>query len=753
VWQDQRFGATAIIGSRIDFTGTNIDDPRGVNIAIDGSQPDVAFDGTNYIVVYRGAGGSDGSDILARRVSATGAVIDTTPLVVDAGAGSQSVPRVAFDGANYMFVWYDSGGNMQRIRARAMGANGVFIGNAVDVSMGPTTSSKFAPAIAASPGKFLITWQEQRIVANANDIFARTLTAAGALGAELNVTNTTFDETQPAVAWNGTTFLLAFTSTTATTAKDILARRLTSNGATTGNILAVTAITGDQTHPRVAALTAGTTDFLVAFVDETSGTTFDVRAGRVSSAGVALDTVLGGGFAVATGATTYEQEPATCAMPNGEFAVVYSETAPITVSTDVWIKSVSDATGSLSSFVSPVTGGVNRQLHSSVARGSNGYLLAWEDNRGGAPGDLYGMRLDANGTPSDTPMTLQTGGNYPLHTPKVVHAGTQYVVAWESASSLYVRAFNEADGSPVGAASMVVSGGGNSLAQGVHAGSNGTDVLLTYYWLTGTLEARAMLLAGGTTAGSPIDLQESALPGTPVATATGWLVPSVGLNGKIQVVRLAADGSLVDAIMFDDITETVPVVAVIGDAALIAWAADGGTVHVKRIDLTTGTVGATTAILGGGGSYVNSIAITQGTALVTWEQMNDDIVGARIDATTLARVDATDVVLAGGAFADQDSSLAIDAAGAGVLAWTRMDTTASVNAQRVLFATLSGLALPADPDGAPDAGMMPDGGGGGGGPGLDDEGGGGCCQANGSSVPLLPALLVAAGMLVWRRRR
>jgi hypothetical protein len=111
------------------------------------------------------------------------------------------------------------------------------------------------------------------------------------------------------------------------------------------------------------------------------------------------------------------------------------------------------------------------------------------------------------------------------------------------------------------------------------------------------------------------------------------------------------------------------------------------------------------------------------------------------------------VVLAGGAFADQDSSLAIDAAGAGVLAWTRMDTTASVNAQRVLFATLSGLALPADPDGAPDAGMMPDGGGGGGGPGLDDEGGGGCCQANGSSVPLLPALLVAAGMLVWRRRR
>src|SRR5512144_1080434 len=67
----------------------------------------VAWDGTNYLVVWADVRGTTGSDVRAARVSPAGTVVDAAPIVVSAATGDQVLPSVAFDGTNYLVVWQD----------------------------------------------------------------------------------------------------------------------------------------------------------------------------------------------------------------------------------------------------------------------------------------------------------------------------------------------------------------------------------------------------------------------------------------------------------------------------------------------------------------------------------------------------------------------------------------------------------------------------------------------------------------------
>lgn len=741
VWVDGRFGEAAIVGARIDFGPGEIADPRGIEIAREGAQPDVAFDGTSYLVVYQGDGGSDGTDILARRV--TNGVVDATPIIVDAGTGLQRTPRVAYDGTHYMFVWEDANGG-NRIRARAMSPDGTFAGGPIDVSTTAMTTPKYAPAIAASASGFVIAWEEARTAGNATDVFARALTAAGTLGTELAVSATTFDERRPSIAWNGTTFLVSFTSTTVTTGKDILARLVTAAGTSGGSVFAVTAAPGDQTTTHAIGQTAGTTEFLVTYVDESN--MFDVRGTRVSSAGSVLDAAMTPGFGVATGAASYEGEPAGCPLPSGGFAVVFSERADITVGVDVWVKVVSsDGTvaGNLSTVVS---GAVNSQQRPSIAHGSSGYLVAWEDNRGTSVSSLWGLLLDASGDALGAPFELQGSQSSALDAPHVAYASGAYHVVWESSGNLFVRSYDENTGAALGAATMFVSSGGETSASNVQVASNGTDVLVTYTWSSGSAQVRSFVLpAGAPPIAPPNSVLENGFAGVPVATEGGWLVPGATFAGAVRVVRLAADGSVLDTYLRDDITDTMPVVAVTGATALLAWAGIDQLVHVRSFDPGTGTVGASELVLGATGSYVRAMPLTQGVALVTWEQPTGDLAAARIDAATLARIDTNDAVLVSGALDAYEPAVDVDGQGAGVLAWTVRDTSATANSLRVRYATLAGLAATAE---VPDAGASD----GGATTGEGDDSGGGCCQANRNDLPMVPLLLVVLGLALRRRR-
>src|SRR5687767_7831901 len=108
--------ARVAIGPEHPVAPTVVDGPGGA-----GDQA-VAFDGTNYLVVWSGLGG-----VRAARLSQTGALLDPRPLLVTAEAGHGAMPQVAFDGTNYLVVWATSDDEPSDIRGARVSTGGTVI--------------------------------------------------------------------------------------------------------------------------------------------------------------------------------------------------------------------------------------------------------------------------------------------------------------------------------------------------------------------------------------------------------------------------------------------------------------------------------------------------------------------------------------------------------------------------------------------------------------------------------------------------
>ncbi len=70
--------------------------------------PDVAFDGTNFLVVWTDWRAGDNADIYGARVTPTGTVLDPNGLAITAQAEDQERPAVVFGSDRYLIVWEDN---------------------------------------------------------------------------------------------------------------------------------------------------------------------------------------------------------------------------------------------------------------------------------------------------------------------------------------------------------------------------------------------------------------------------------------------------------------------------------------------------------------------------------------------------------------------------------------------------------------------------------------------------------------------
>ena len=107
VWEDKRTGSGEEFGARVT-PGDLVLDPSGVQLTEGanalGRMPGLAFDGTNFMLVWR----TGDTTVRAARISTSGSsVTNLDPpngfLITD--AGESKYPAVAFDGTNYMAVW------------------------------------------------------------------------------------------------------------------------------------------------------------------------------------------------------------------------------------------------------------------------------------------------------------------------------------------------------------------------------------------------------------------------------------------------------------------------------------------------------------------------------------------------------------------------------------------------------------------------------------------------------------------------
>src|SRR4030081_3634862 len=81
-----------------------------VTAPVSQADPAIAFDGTNYFVVWDDERGGP-ADIYGARVSPAGLVLDTDGFPVSVAPNAQGTPSVAFGAGEYFVAWTDSRNN------------------------------------------------------------------------------------------------------------------------------------------------------------------------------------------------------------------------------------------------------------------------------------------------------------------------------------------------------------------------------------------------------------------------------------------------------------------------------------------------------------------------------------------------------------------------------------------------------------------------------------------------------------------
>ncbi len=289
-WEDRRSGVNGISdihGARV--SGEFLVADEGANsirvseAASTQGAVDVAGNGTDWLVVWEDTRNAVEPDIYGAQVTQAGGVAQASGIAVSALAWFQKQPAVAGSpGGDYLVVW----SNLFDLYASRVSATGEVLdpgGSMIPVSSG--IGRQRQPAVVASgASEYLVAWEDTRTDDSA-DVWARTVSIGGGqvtLGPEASVAGGSASQLLPAVAWDGSMFLVAWVESRSS--YDVIARYVSASGAPLGGAFDVSADAGEEAHVSLAGGGAGLTLAAYRSIDTTStGTTERIAGGRITA--------------------------------------------------------------------------------------------------------------------------------------------------------------------------------------------------------------------------------------------------------------------------------------------------------------------------------------------------------------------------------------------------------------------------------------------------------------------------------------
>jgi hypothetical protein len=428
VWYDRRNGTSLdIYGSRIDKDG-NLLDPAGIFIANAGSNdpnPDVASDGTNYLVVWHYNESGNPYNIYGTRVSKQGNVLDAAPFIIGDAAGAQMSPRVAFDGTNYLVVWYDSrSGSSYDIYGTRVAQNGTVL-NPTGIAISTAANYQYFPDVSFDGTNYMVVWQDNR--SGTFDIYASRVAQNGVVldPAGIQISTATDEQNYPAIDFDGTNYFVVWDDGRSGSEYDIYGTRVDTNGTVLNPAgIAISTASDDQRMPSVSF---DGSNYLVSWHDRRDGSNYDIYGARVNQSGVVQEP---SGIPIAN--IDVQQLTAEVISYSGQWLVAwrdhrngsYSDIYGSRISSS---GTVTDADGIL------IASSAQAQSKPAVASDGTNYLVVWQEDRGGGPPfDIYGMRIDASGRQLDEdaiPISTSTGSQeYPA---VAFDNDSIYLVMWQ----------------------------------------------------------------------------------------------------------------------------------------------------------------------------------------------------------------------------------------------------------------------------------------------------------------------------------
>lgn len=419
VWSDLRAynsGGPDIYGARLTAEGVAPDREGGFLIAASPEyqgmnlQPRVATDGTNFLVTWHSDRNDlSGSDIYAARVSSTATVLDPNGILVSYSANDQARPAIAFDGSNYLVVWEDYRSRVQPdvYGARVSPEGHVLDGSGFVISNEPVDEGNLA--VHWGGESFLVVWSQRRSETNYEfDVYGARVTSDGVVldPGGIPISTATYDQRFPDVAWNGTHFLVAWMDVRRAQGWDIYAARVSPSGEVLDpDGLAVATSSETQELP---AISSDGRDFLIVFHGfthpyEASAT---VRSVRVTTEGhVAPEKVVGDAY------SSYGQDgppTAPSIVWNGTtYFVAWTEITPER-SVDIHAARVDPDGTAIDTEPIGVSENGGGQRQPVVGWNGVNHIVVWVDSRFRDPNagcnlcaqadtDLYGARVSPSG--------------------------------------------------------------------------------------------------------------------------------------------------------------------------------------------------------------------------------------------------------------------------------------------------------------------------------------------------------------------
>ncbi len=283
VWRDSRFSSD-IYGARINQAGIVLD-PTGIAIAATGaseSYPSLAFDGTNYLVVWQTS-----SDIYGARVSPNVSIIDTIPIAISTAPRDQESPSVIFDGNNYFVVWQDER-NVRGdpdIYGTWVNPEGIVL-DTIGIAISIAQDDQEEPKIAFDGINYFVVWHDERY---RRDIYGARVSQTGLVldTNGIQITIPPYNHRYPCVEFDGINYFVAW-SDNRNGMYDIYCSRVNQSGIVIDtNGIQISADTNRQYHPSVAF---DGTNYQLVWADYHSGYEYDIYGARVDTSGIVIDT-------------------------------------------------------------------------------------------------------------------------------------------------------------------------------------------------------------------------------------------------------------------------------------------------------------------------------------------------------------------------------------------------------------------------------------------------------------------------------
>lgn len=192
-----------VLGMRVSIDGRPLD--AAPIVVMDGSMPDVAAQGGEFLVVASVAPAtSQYRHAFARRVGANGQPLGAA---VQLGASFARFPHAAPLGSGWVVTWqrnFSHDNPYSVAEAALVAANGTASPSFVVAGSG-TLGGASRPSVARADGTALLVWQDVQ-----NGIGARLVNDTGAMLAPFAVAPLPAKPALPAVAWSGEHFLIAW---------------------------------------------------------------------------------------------------------------------------------------------------------------------------------------------------------------------------------------------------------------------------------------------------------------------------------------------------------------------------------------------------------------------------------------------------------------------------------------------------------------------------------------------------------------